>query len=149
MLGALLDVNRVALSPRASDKDAVLREVADLLTAPERTLDAEAVYDVLARREALASTGVGRGVAVPHGRVSGIGSVRMALAITREGVPFDAIDQMPVHIIVGMLGPAEEPRKHLAALADVSRILRDEAVRARLLAARTAAEARDILIGSS
>ena len=146
MLRDLLDVARVALSLRVPDKDSALRAIAELLVEPEGTLDTEAVYDVLARREALASTGVGSGVAIPHGRIAGIEELRVALMVQREGVPFDAVDQLPVRIIVGILGPEDAPRKHLGALAHVSRALRDESVRTRLCSASEPAEARRILI---
>ena len=84
-LGELLHETRVSLALDASDKEGALRELAALLTGGDPALSATAVFDVLAAREELASTGVGSGVAIPHGRVAGLEEIRAALAVHRGG----------------------------------------------------------------
>ncbi|MCZ6805910.1 MAG: PTS sugar transporter subunit IIA [Deltaproteobacteria bacterium] len=148
MLADLLHPERVSVAVTASDKEAALRAVAALLVVPERKANEESVYDVLMERERLASTGVGSGVAIPHGRFDGVDELRAALAICVDGVDFDAVDGLPVKILVGIIGPRSMPQKHLAALAGVSRVLRNDGVREALIAACDNAEAYRLLVDS-
>ena len=92
-------------------------------------------------RESLASTGVGSGVAIPHGRVPGIDGIQAALGIHREGIPFDAVDGERVHVFVAILAPEDKPSQHLKALAEVSRVLRRRDVREKLLSVDSAEDA--------
>jgi PTS system nitrogen regulatory IIA component len=146
MLADLLHQERVRIGLTASDKDAALLAIASLLTMPEGEVNAESVYEVLLERERLASTGVGSGVAIPHGRCDHFEELRAAVAVCQAGVDFEAVDGLPVHIIVGIIGPRSMPQKHLAALAAVSRVLRDHAKRAELLAAADDAQAYQALV---
>ena len=146
MLADLLHKERVRVAITAADKEAALRSISALLVLPEREADEENVYDVLVERERLASTGVGSGVAIPHGRFDGVSELRAAVGICREGVDFEAVDGLPVTILVGIVGPRSMPQKHLAALAGVSRVLRNEATREALLRARDDAQAYRVLV---
>ncbi|MEM7436379.1 MAG: PTS sugar transporter subunit IIA [Myxococcota bacterium] len=148
MLAELLHLSRVNVHAEPPDKDAAIRMVAALLVQPDQSANEDSVCDVLAERERLASTGVGSGVAIPHGRFDGIEELRAAVAVCKAGVDFEAVDGLPVHILVGIVGPRSMPQHHLAALAGVSRALRDEEVRAALLAAKDDAEAFSILTES-
>ena len=139
MLAELLHPERVRVGLSFADKEAALRAVAALLTLPEGKTNEEVVYDVLLDRERLASTGVGSGVAIPHGRYDGFAELRAA-------VDFEAVDGLPVKIIVGIVGPRSMPQKHLAALAGVSRVLREGAKRTALLEAVDNAQAYGVLI---
>jgi len=141
MLSDLLHPERVRIGLRLVDKDAALRAIASLLTMPEGAVNEEVLYDVLDERERLASTGIGSGVAIPHGRFDGVEELRAAVAICPAGVDFDAVDRLPVNILVGIVGPKSMPQKHLAALAGVSRVLRNEDKRKALLRAVDNADA--------
>ena len=141
MLLDLLHPERVRTGLTISDKEAALRAIAALLCMPEGTANEEVVYEVLLERERLASTGVGSGVAIPHGRYDGVNELRAAVALCPAGVDFDAVDRLPVKIIVGIIGPRSMPQKHLAALAGVSRVLREDQKREALLKAADDAEA--------
>lgn len=147
MLAELLHPERVRVGMDLSDKGAALRAVAALLTLPERTANEEVVYDVLQDRERLASTGIGSGVAIPHGRYDGFDELRASVVVCPAGVDFDAVDGLPVKILIGIIGPRSMPQKHLAALAGVSRALRDPSKRAALLNAVDNAQAYGALIG--
>lgn len=146
MLAELLHPDRVRVRLTPSDKEAALRAIASLLTMPEQTSNEEVAYDVLVERERLASTGVGSGVAIPHGRYDGVDELRAAVLVCPGGVDFEAVDGLPVTIVVGIIGPRSMPQKHLAALAGVSRFLRDESRRAALLGAADDAAAFRTLI---
>ncbi len=148
MLGSLLHPDRVRVDLSLSNKDEALRAVASLLTMPEAAANEESVYEVLLDRERLASTGIGSGVAIPHGRYDGVDELRAAVAVCPSGVEFDAVDQLPATIVVGIVGPRSMPQKHLAALAGVSRALRSEARRNALLRAQSNAEAYRVLTDS-
>lgn len=139
-LSDLLAEDRVTASLRAPTKEAALDALATLLAAGAGGLAPGAIAKVLRDREALASTGVGDEVAIPHGRVPGLTKIIAALAVAPEGVDFDAIDQRPVRILVAILAPERAPGEQLRALARVSRLLRDRRVRDRLLASLSATE---------
>ncbi|MCS6797880.1 MAG: PTS sugar transporter subunit IIA [Myxococcota bacterium] len=141
-LADILAVERVCTCVQATDKAGVLRELARLFTG----LDEEEVLRVLVERERLASTGVGSGVAIPHGRIRGTDRVLAAVAIAPAGIPFDSVDGRPATILVAVLAPDHNAGEHLRALARLSRILRDPAVRDRLLAARDPADALEVLL---
>jgi len=148
MLLDLFHPLRVRVGVSVSDKDSALLEVASLLTMPEGTVNEEGVYEVLQERERLASTGVGSQVAIPHGRSDEFAELRAAVAICPAGVDFAAVDNLPVRIIVGIIGPRSMPEKHLAALAGVSRVLRDDVKRSALLRSQTDDEAYRVLTGA-
>ncbi|MEM9187885.1 MAG: PTS sugar transporter subunit IIA [Myxococcota bacterium] len=133
-------VERMSLDFAADTKREALEQLADLFT----DLDREAVIAALEAREALASTGVGSGVAIPHGRVPGVDRVRAAVAICGAGVDFEAIDGEPVRIFVALLAPEGGAGEHLRALARFSRVLRNEATRSAILAAQDAAQVFEI-----
>jgi PTS system nitrogen regulatory IIA component len=147
MLADLLHPERVRTGLTISDKEAALRTIASLLCAPDNAANEEVVYDVLVERERLASTGIGSGVAIPHGRYDGVDELRAAVVVCPQGVDFDAVDHLPVTILVGIVGPRSMPQKHLAALAGVSRVLRDDQKRATLIKAADDAEAYRTLVG--
>jgi PTS system nitrogen regulatory IIA component len=134
-LADLLHADRVTTSLQGRDKHEVLRELSALFVATTEGLQQDAVYEVLMQREALASTGVGSGVAIPHGRVAGLAEMEAAMGVHRSGVDFESVDGQPVHIFVAVLAPERRPSEHLKALARISRLLRDEQVRGRLVEA--------------
>jgi len=96
------------------------------------------IVETLLEREQLGSTGVGDGVAIPHGKIEGLGSIIGVLALLEKPVSFDALDDQPVDIIFLLLAPANATAAHLKALAKVSRLLRDGDTRAALRGADSA-----------
>jgi PTS system nitrogen regulatory IIA component len=146
LLTDILTAQRVTTQLIASSKDDALSALADLFAADDPSLAASSVHEVLRERERLASTGVGSGVAIPHGRIGSIEQLRAALAISPTGIPFDAIDGAPVRIIVGVLAPQHHTGDHLRVLARVSRLLRSAHVREALLAAPDASAAFDVIV---
>ena len=148
-LADVLTVEAIRTDLATRDKEATLRELARLVAASEGEnsdpLDAETVYRALVEREQVATTGVGSGVAIPHGRLD-TNRFRVAMAISPEGVPFDSVDGEPARILVAVLAPENSPADQLRVLARISRVLKDQAVRSRLLSATTPADAFDIVI---
>lgn len=97
------------------------RKAAELTGQPER-----AIFDVLLERERLGTTGVGHGIAIPHGKLPGLDRVRGLFARLERPIDFDAIDDQPVDLMFLLLAPEQSGTDHLKALARVSRLLRDQ-----------------------
>ncbi|MDB4975277.1 MAG: IIA-like nitrogen-regulatory protein PtsN [Myxococcaceae bacterium] len=144
----ILSEQRVTTELTATTKEEALSALATLFTRDDSTLDALAVYEVLSERERLASTGIGSGVAIPHGRIAHLERLQAAVAISPLGIPFDAIDGAPVRIVVGVLAPQHHTGDHLRVLARVSRLLRSPEVRESLLSATSSREAFEVIARS-
>ena len=150
-LSEILSLERIDTHLPACDKAAVLRALSRLMAgdvAPNGVTPEAAIERVLGEREALGSTGVGDGVAIPHGRVPGLDHFVAALAICREGMPFDTIDGRPASIFFAIVGPERASADHLKCLARIGRVLRDDAVRSRLLAAESPKDALEIVVAA-
>ena len=151
-LSELLSRDRIDPALTATDKTAALESLAVLLARGASGVTATAIAKVLRDREALASTGVGDEVAIPHGKVQGLQKVVAAIALAPKGVEFDSIDRRPVKIFVAILAPEKSASDHLRALARCSKLLRDPRVRERLITARSADDVLEIIredIGSA
>lgn len=119
----------------ATSKKQALQELSRI--AAERTdLPERQIFDVLLERERLGTTGVGRGVAIPHGKLPGLKRIHGVFARTEEKIDFDAIDGEPVDLLFLLLAPEGAGADHLKALARVSRLLRDGPTCAKLRAAK-------------
>lgn len=127
----LLLPDTVVQGVAAASKKALLPQLAAIVAAP-LGLDAKAIADVLAAREKLGSTGFGGGVAIPHGKMPGLGQVTGLFARLTQGIDFQAIDELPVDLVFVLLSPVDAGPDHLKALARVSRRLRDRAFVAKL-----------------
>ncbi len=133
----------VARLEAASKKD-VLQDIA-CHAAGLVGKDAHAVFDVLWEREKLGTTGVGFGIAIPHGRMEGIDHVQGFFARLAEPVAFESIDDKPVDLVFLLLAPESAGADHLHALATVSRLLRDAKLCEELRQARDSAAIYRIL----
>ena len=133
---SILAPEHVLLHSQASSKRALITELANALTS----IDPDRVMEVVMAREQLGSTGIGHGVAIPHGRMPDLPAPMLALARHMEGVDFDAIDRQPVHIIVLLLVPDSDDRQHLELLARLARSLQDDRVREAIMQAASAEE---------
>lgn len=122
-----------------------LRRLAVLLATAQEGVKSEDIERVLIERERLQSTGVGSGVAIPHGAMEGIERLIGAVLLCPKPIDFDAIDGAPVSILVAVIGPKRATGEHLKTLARISRLLRDEDFRTRLLAASTGRAAFDLI----
>jgi PTS system nitrogen regulatory IIA component len=123
-----------------------LHVLSQLLAKREGLTSADEVERVLIEREKLQSTGVGGGVAIPHGAIERPCPLTGAVLLCRQAIPFDAIDGAPVSILFALIGPKRAPGEHLKALARVSRLLRDDGFRKRLLGASTGAGAFGLIV---
>lgn len=138
----LLSPDVVSLDLKAHGKRDALEEMCRLLSSGKKLGDADALLKTLVDREALGSTGIGQGVAIPHGKSASVGGQSAALAISKRGVEFEALDGEPVHILFLLVAPPDAAGLHLKALAKVSRLLKDKFFRQAL---RDAVSVEEIL----
>jgi PTS system nitrogen regulatory IIA component len=123
---------------RAESKEGILIEMAQHLgqSFGDASSTAEQIQAALWAREQLGSTGVGEGVAIPHAKIPGLKKLVACFGRSIKGVPFDAIDAKPVHLIFVLLVPENSAGAHLKALARISRLLKSADFRERLLTLR-------------
>lgn len=112
----------------ATTKEGVIREMVDNLRQAGYFSgnESEEIVRAIQKRELLGSTGIGRGVAIPHTKHPSVDRLIGTIAVSRGGVPFDSLDGEPVHVFVMLISPQERPGDHLRALENVSRSLRDD-----------------------
>ncbi len=117
---------------KSRTKKEALVELASILKKANLIEDVEKVVAVILEREKLGSTGIGDGVAIPHGKMKGLDSILCAFGKSKDGVDFDAIDGKPVYIFFLLLAPEDSASLHLTALSRISKLLRDPSFRKRL-----------------
>ncbi len=118
---------------------AVLAELARPLAAASK-VDAQRLIDTLVEREKLGSTGIGDGVAIPHGKVPGLPMIMASFGRSKQGVDFSAIDGKPSYLFFALFAPENSAGAHLKALARISRIFKNPAFRDSIMKAKDAAE---------
>lgn len=119
----------------ARNKADVLDELAARVSAVHPELDRPRLVQALEDRERLNSTALGDGVAIPHGKLPGLKRVFAAFGRSRQGVDFQSLDGKPTHLFFLLVAPEDSAGAHLKALARISRLLKDESFRVRLLQA--------------
>jgi PTS system nitrogen regulatory IIA component len=138
-IAALLEPAAIILDHEAADREAVLDLLAARFAAPAG-LAAATVRRSLAEREALGSTGLGQGVAIPHGRVRGLARAQAVLLRLARPVDFDAPDGRPVGVFLALLVPEKATQEHLELLSDIAQLLSDRQLREALAGAGSPAE---------
>ena len=131
----LIQRDRVVPHLKGRTKPQILKELADNLVAQRPELDREQVARVLIEREELASTAIGEGVAIPHGKLAGVHEIVACLGRVRGGVDFDSMDGQPTYLFFVLVAPENSTGQHLKALARISRLFKDADFRERLLEA--------------
>lgn len=142
----ILDLAAVEAELSASNKPGVLRELVGLILKVKPELDPNQLIDTLLRREKLQSTGIGDGIAIPHGKMPAIDSIIACVGRSVDGVDFQSLDGQPTHLFLTLIVPEARHGLHLKALARVSRLLKKESVRQGLLDAKDAAAMHALLI---
>lgn len=130
----------------ARNKAEVLRELATTLQEVDPGLRGKDLVAVLAERERLGSTGIGEGVAIPHGKVTGMGRLQAVFGLSHHGVDFEAIDGRPTHLFFALVAPENSAGVHLKALARISRLFKNPAFRSAILSAGDARAIYDLII---
>jgi PTS system nitrogen regulatory IIA component len=121
---------------KAGNKRDTLAELAGVFVKGECRVDPEAMLHVLMEREKLGSTGIGDGIAIPHGKIAGLDEMVIAFGRSKEGIDFEAMDGKPAHLFFLLMAPVNSAGQHLKALAKISRMLKDGDFRRNLLEAK-------------
>jgi len=124
----------------SNTKTGVLTELSASLSKTLTSVTPQRLSQVLEEREKVASTGIGEGVAIPHGKLPGITTLSASFGVSRNGIEFDAIDRKPTHLFFALVAPENSAGLHLKALARISRLFKNPSFRASILAAQSASE---------
>ena len=122
---------------KADNKRDALAELSAVFAGGKLTFDSEAMLRVLLEREKLGSTGIGDGIAIPHGKLAGLDEMVVAFGRSKEGIEFAAMDGRPVYLLFLLMAPEDSASQHLKALAKISRMLKDSHFRKNLREAKT------------
>lgn len=130
---------------KATDKKGAIDELVDALAAAGRVTDATALKDAVWTREQTRTTGIGHGLAIPHGKCAGVAGLAMAIGKPAEAIDFQAIDGRPVKLIMLLASPPDRTSDHIQALARVSRLMQMDEFREQIYAAGSPAEIYQLL----
>lgn len=129
----------------ATDKRGVIDELVDLLAAAGRVGDPRSLKEAVWTREMTRTTGIGHGLAIPHGKSAGMSNLAMAIGRPASPMDFQAIDAQPVRLVVLLASPPDRTSDHIQALARISRLMTMDQFRERIYAATTPAAIYDLL----
>ncbi|MDR1784522.1 MAG: PTS sugar transporter subunit IIA [Endomicrobium sp.] len=135
-----LDQDSIIVDLKAYDKKSAIIELVEVLKNRKKVKKVDEVIGVVLEREKLGSTGIGQGVAIPHGKTDALQEQIGVLGISQKGIEFNSLDGEPVHIIFLLLGPVDVMGEHLKALSRISRLFKDKFLRQAIRNAVTAEE---------
>jgi len=148
LLTELLSEDRIKVPLRSQTKDDLLQELVALVTQGRDDATVEAVLGAVRERERELSTGIGGGIAIPHGKTPVVDQLVMAAGVHPGGAEFEALDGRPVRLFFLLVGPESAAGAHVKTLARISRLLRRDPLRERLTAAATPGEFLDVVRAS-
>ncbi len=145
-LSEILGEDNVIPDLKARDKKAVLEELAQTIVDQEPALDKNALVKVLLERERLGSTGIGDGVAIPHGKFNGLTQPMVSFGRSRKGLDFESMDGQPAFLFFLLVAPENSTSIHLKALARIAKILKSSSFRKALMEVPTKKELYQTII---
>lgn len=145
ILTQILQPECVRVPLEHKDKKEVITELVDCLSERGLTEDRDAVLEAVMMREETRSTGIGSGIAIPHGKTNAVKELVMALGIAKEPIEFESVDGKPVSIILLLVSPNNKTGPHIQALAKISKLMLDEEFRKKLQEAETPQEAYELI----
>jgi len=145
-LEQLLKMEYLTDNLQSKNKSEALAELSEMVIKGPLKLDKRQVYDVLQQREKLGSTGIGDGIAIPHGKLSNLEEIIIAFGRSKKGVAFDSIDGKLVHIFFLLLAPESSTNQHLKILAKICRMLKTVDFRKKLMDAESSNDLYKIII---
>jgi PTS system nitrogen regulatory IIA component len=130
---------------QSKTKKEVLFELSEVFLQGGVNVDCDAMVEVLLEREKLGSTGIGDGIAIPHGKLPGLENLIVSFGRSNDGIDFDSLDGKPVHIFFLLMAPENTAGQHLKALAKISRMLKEESFRKELIEGETSGDIYTII----
>ena len=140
------ETRRIFLDVASGSMEEAVQDLSKRLKDAGDVKDASDLTRRLLEREKLGCTGLGNGIAIPHCKLGGLGSVVLAVGVSRSGVDFHALDGRPVRLIFVVLSPAEAPAGHLQALARISRLVKTPGVTESILSSENAEQIGRVLL---
>ena len=140
-----LDADAINLNLKGTGKEAILGELVDILVKKGAVKSKPSLVASLIEREALGSTGIGHGVAIPHGRSAELETTVMAMGRSKQDVNFDAIDGQPTRLFFLLVAPENGTTQYLHVLAKVARLMKDEGSRRKLLESETPEQVLELI----
>lgn len=125
---------------RGKSKEAIITELVDSLVGGDAITDRDQVLQAVLDREKIMSTGIGDGIAIPHGKSAAVTDLVAAMGTQRQGIDFDALDGEPAFVFFLLVSPANVSGPHIKALARISRLLKNDAFKKKLIDANSAEE---------
>jgi PTS system nitrogen regulatory IIA component len=144
-IAEMLDPAAIVAELKGTGKKEVLAELTEALITSHPSLNRDEVIRVLLERERLGSTGIGDGVAIPHGKLRHLDQQLIAFGLSRKGVEFDAMDGKPAHLFFLLIAPEDSVGIHLKTLARISKLLKAPMVRDRLQSAKDRQQIHSII----
>jgi PTS system nitrogen regulatory IIA component len=132
-----LSADAIKLSLESKNKKDAIKELVEVLFKSGKIKDKKKMMQTLLEREELGSTGIGQGIAIPHGKSDTVSDLAAAFGLSQDGISFDSLDGEPVNIFFMLVAPEGAAGAHLKALARISSLLKDKYFRKSLLAAKT------------
>jgi fructose-specific phosphotransferase system IIA component len=132
-----LTVDAIKMSLESKTKKDVIKELVELLVKSGKVKDKKKMLQTLMEREELGSTGIGQGIAIPHGKSDTVSDLAAAFGLSADGISFDSLDGEPVNIFFLLVAPEGAAGAHLKALARISSLLKDKYFRKSLVSAKT------------
>lgn len=141
----LLDESTVLVNIKATEKREVIKELATTLKTSGKITDSSEVLQAVLERETIMSTGIGKGVAIPHGKCKTVDKLVGVLGIKTDGIDFQSLDEQPVYLFFLLVSPLNISGPHIRALAHISRLLRHDLLRKRLIAAENPRQVLELI----
>lgn len=145
-LSEILAIENIIPELKARDKQSVLGELAEVIASYDTNIDKEALVKVLIEREHLGSTGIGDGVAIPHGKLSSVKMPIVSFGRSRKGLDFDSMDGQPAFLFFLLLAPENSSGIHLQVLTKIARILKSSTFRKALMEVQSREEIYQTII---
>ena len=141
---SLLDTDNVIPKLEVKDKKEILNKLINALETKVGKEHLEAARDAVFEREEIMSTGVGKGLAIPHGKVPGLDDTYASFAILKDAIDYEAVDKQPVKLVFLLVGPQSSNSLHIKMLSRISRLMNNNEFRERLIDCNTAEEIIDV-----
>jgi PTS system nitrogen regulatory IIA component len=145
-LEQIFKIEYISADLMAKNKEDALSEMVNTIIRGGLKLNKSSILDILKQRESLGSTGIGEGVAIPHGKIADLNDIVIAFGRSSGGITYDSLDGKPVHLLFLLLAPENSAGQHLKILAKISKMLKEPEFRKKLLKARSQSELYKIII---
>jgi PTS system nitrogen regulatory IIA component len=145
-MSEIIEEENIIPDLKAKDKNGVLEELAEVVSSRDPSINKRDLVKVLIERERLGSTGIGDGVAIPHGKMNGIKHPLISFGRSNKGLDFDSMDGQTAYLFFLLVAPENSSSVHLQVLAKIAKILKNSAIRKNLMEARTKEEIYQMII---